>query len=143
MNGLEYIWIVWALLSAFFTATMTIFGRIGIEKVDSTVATTLRVLVMLILLMIISVFSQKIVLINTVDKRAFLFIVLCGASGALSWLFYFLALQACPASKVYALNVLSLAFVMFLATFIGEVITTQMLFGALLLILGALLISWK
>ena len=86
-------WIVYALLSAAFAALVAIFGKIGISKVDTTLATTVRAIVMALFFIIVALILNKEKLIGTIDRHAFLFILLSGLAGAVSWLFYFLALK--------------------------------------------------
>src|SRR3989344_4567152 len=117
-------WIGYALLSAVFAAAVGILGKIGLKDVDSTLATTIRSVVMAVFLLGAATMLQKFSLIKTVSSNTLTFIVFSGIAGALSWLFYFLALKHGPASGVAALDRQSVVFVVILAAlFLGEALT--------------------
>ena len=137
-------WIGYALLSAIFAAAVAILGKIGLKNVDSTLATTIRAVVMAIFLLGIAALLQKFSLLKTVGNQTLTFIIFSGVAGALSWLFYFLALKYGPATGVAALDRLSVVFVVILAAmFLGEALTFKSVSGLVLLVLGALLLVWK
>lgn len=137
-------WIGYALLSAIFAAAVAILGKIGLKNVDSTLATTIRAVVMAIFLLGIAAVLQKFSLLKTVGNQTLTFIIFSGVAGALSWLFYFLALKYGPATGVAALDRLSVVFVVILAAmFLGEALTLKSVSGLVLLVLGALLLVWK
>jgi len=143
-NMKNFHWIILAILSAFFAALVTIFGKIGVKDIDSTLATTIRVLIMTIFLVGVSFFFQKWPLISTISSRPLLFIILSGLAGALSWLFYFLALKFGPAGVVAALDRLSVVFVIFLAAlFLGEGLNFKTVLGIILLISGTILLVFQ
>jgi transporter family protein len=134
-------WILYALLSAGFAAAVAIFGKLGLVGVDSTVATTVRAVVMAVFLTVVVLALQKVSLIKTLDNKALTFIVCSGIAGALSWLFYFLALKTGPATPVAAVDRLSIVFVAILAAlFLGEALTVKTIAGVLLIIGGAVLL---
>lgn len=137
-------WIFFALMSAVTAAGVAIFGKMGIKGVDSTLATTVRSVVMALFLVIVSAVTGKMHLVGTITNRVLLFIVLAGISGALSWLFYFFALRYGPAAGVAALDRLSVVFVLILAAlFLGESLTWKTGLGGLLITFGALFMVWK
>jgi transporter family protein len=137
-------WIVFALLSAVCAALVAIFGKIGVSSVDSTLATSVRAVIMAIFLLVVSISLGKIKLLNTIDSEALMFIVLSGVAGAMSWLFYFFALKYGPATGVVAIDKLSVVFVLILVTlFMGESLTWKSGVGAVLLTIGAILMSLK
>lgn len=137
-------WILFAILSAVFAAAVAIVGKIGIQNIDSTLATTVRAVVMASFLVITSFSLGKAKLLATIDSRAFWFILLSGVAGALSWLCYFVALKTGPATAVAALDRLSVVFVVVLAAlFLGEALTWKTAVGALFLVVGALFMVWK
>jgi transporter family protein len=82
-------WILYALLSAIFASLVAIFGKIGLKDIDSTLATTIRSVVMAGFLFIVSLALQKFSLIKTLNNKVLTFILFSGVAGALSWLFYF------------------------------------------------------
>lgn len=137
-------WIFFALLSAFFAGLVAIFGKIGLKNTDSTLATTIRSLVMAGFLVIVSFFLQKYKSLNTIDERTLNFIILSGIAGALSWLFYFFALKHGPASGVAALDRLSVVFVIVLAAlFLSETLTWKSGLAGILITAGAILMVMK
>lgn len=138
------LWIIFALLSAVLAALVAIFGKIGIAHVDSTLATTVRVVIMAVFLLAVSLALGKLKGIDTIDGKALTFIALSGVAGAASWLFYFLALKLGPASGVAALDRLSVVMVLILAVlFLGEGLTWKSGLGAILVTGGAILMSMR
>ena len=138
------LWIIYALLSAAFAGAVAILGKIGIQNIDSTLATSVRGVVMAVFLVVVSLSLGKAKLLTTIDSKAFTFIVLSGIAGALSWLFYFVALKTGPASAVAALDRLSVVFVVVLAVlFLGESLTLRSGLGVVLLTAGAILMTIK
>ena len=134
--------IIFAILTAVFAALVAIFGKIGISNLDSTLATTVRAIIMAAFLVAVSLLLGKARILSTIDNKAMGFIALSGIAGALSWLFYFFALKHGPASGVAALDRLSVVFVLVLAVlFIGESLTWKSGIGAVLLTAGAILMS--
>ncbi|OHA90960.1 MAG: hypothetical protein A2832_00025 [Candidatus Zambryskibacteria bacterium RIFCSPHIGHO2_01_FULL_44_22b] len=137
-------WILYALLSAVFAAAVAILGKIGLKNVDSTLATTIRAVVMALFLVGAAAVFQKFSLIKTVGSNTLTFIIFSGIAGALSWLFYFFALKYGPASGVAALDRLSVVFVVILAAiFLGEALTAKSALGLLFIVGGALLLVFK
>ncbi len=133
-------WIIFALLSAVTAALVAIFGKIGISGIDSTLATTVRAIIMALFLIIVSLVLGKFELLKTINSKTFTFIILAGIAGALSWLFYFLSLKLGPASGVAALDRLSVVFVLiFSVLFLAEKLTLYKLLGAILITIGAIL----
>lgn len=137
-------WIIFAILSAVFAALVAIFGKIGVSDIDSTLATTVRAFIMAGFLTIVSFALGKFKMIGTIHSKAFLFIVLSGIAGAMSWLFYFFALKRGPLAGVVSLDRLSVIFAVLLAIlFLGENFTWKTILGAVLISAGAILVSIK
>jgi transporter family protein len=133
-------WIIFALLSAITAALVAIFGKIGVSGIDSTLATTVRAIIMALFLIVVSFALGKFELLKTINSKALTFIILAGISGALSWLFYFLVLKLGPASGVAALDRLSVVFVLiFSVLFLAEKLTLYKLLGAIMITIGAIL----
>jgi transporter family protein len=134
-------WIIYALFSAVFAAGVAIFGKLGISKVDSTLATTLRAIIMAVFLLLVTLTFGKFSELNTIDSKALRFIILSGLSGAVSWLFYFLALKTGPATGVATLDRMSLVFVLiFSALFLSEGFTAKTIAAVILMVAGAVLL---
>ena len=133
-------WIIYASLSALFASFVAIFGKIGLKDIDSTLATTVRSVVMALFLVIVSFSFGKFSLLESLNSKALTFIMLSGIAGAISWLFYFLAIKLGPASAVAGIDKTSIVFVFILALiFLGESFTIYKALGALLIAGGALL----
>jgi transporter family protein len=136
-------YIILALLSALTASLVAIFGKLGLKNVDPTIATTIRSLIMAGFLVIVSLFLKKFenFSLNLFTSKDWLLIILAGISGALSWLFYFLALKFGPASHVAVIDRLSLVFVILLSALIlGEVFNLKVFLGMILIVIGAILI---
>lgn len=137
-------WIFYAIGAALFASLVAIFGKLGVKDLDSTLATSVRAVVMAGFLLIVSSFLGKWQLLGTINNKALLFIVLSGVAGALSWLMYFFALSRGPAPGVAALDRLSVVFVLILAIlFFKEGFNWQNILGAALLTVGAVLMVIK
>lgn len=139
-------WIFYALLSAFFAALVAIFAKLGLKEIDTTLATTIRAMIMAAFLIGVSFALKKFsgFSFDSFSSREWLLIVLAGVAGALSWLFYFAAIKYGFASGAAALDRLSIVFVVFLAAlFLGESLGWQAVLGAVLIVAGALLVTFK
>jgi bacterial/archaeal transporter family protein len=139
-------WVGLGLVAALGAAGVAIFGSIGLEKVDTTLATTLRSIIMAVMLVVVTLMTGQLQLIwhgeSNLDSRAWLFITLAGFAGAISWLAYFGALKLGLASRVAALDRLSVAFIFVLSVLIlAERHTWQGWVGLGLLVTGVYLIA--
>jgi transporter family protein len=136
------LWIGYALLAAFFAALVAVLGKVGLKEVDATLATAVRAVVMAGFLVAAALVLGKAGKLGEISQRSFLFIVLSGAAGAASWLFYFLALRDGPATGVAALDRLSVVLVFVLAVvFLGEAFSLKAALGAVLVVAGAILLT--
>ena len=130
-------WIVFALLSAFFAALTSILAKIGIENINSNLATAIRTIVVLIMAWGIVFFSGTHSGITNIHTKIWIFLILSGISTGLSWLFYYKALQLGEASKVVPIDKFSVVISMFMAFFIlKEAITIKTVIGGLFITLG-------
>ncbi|MEK7212618.1 MAG: EamA family transporter [Patescibacteria group bacterium] len=139
-----HMWLFYAFLSAITAALVAIFGKLGLKNLDPTLATTVRSVIMAGFLIITSLLLKKFqgFTLGSLSSRDWLLITLAGISGALSWLFYFVALKTGLATKVVVIDRLSLIFVIILAAmFLGESLGWKTVLGALLMVGGAVLIS--
>ena len=139
-------WVGLGLIAALGAAGVAIFGSLGLEKVNSTLATTLRSIIMAATLIMVTLITGQLQIIwrggSKLDSRAWLFIVLAGLAGAISWLAYFAALRLGLASQVAALDRLSVAFVFVLGMLIlGEQHSWRGWLGLVLLVGGVYLIA--
>lgn len=141
---MKHLWLIYALISAFMASLVAIFGKIGLKNLDANLATTIRSLIMTLFLFIVVLIQGKLKYIDSVltDGKSLFFIFLAGIAGALSWLFYFLALKIGKVSQIVSIDKLSLIFAIFLAFFfLGEKINLMTIFGAILMIVGSIIIS--
>ena len=135
-------WLIFAVLSSVTAALVAIFGKIGLSNVDSTLATSLRAIIMAIAVFGLAFFTGKFSGLAQITGGNMLWIALSGLAGAASWVFYFAALKMGDATKVAAIDRTSIIFVVVLAIiFLGEKLTWLKLVGALLIGLGAFLIT--
>jgi transporter family protein len=137
-------WFLLAVLSAFFAALVSIFAKIGLQNVDSTVATAVRAIVMMLFIVIFVMSIGKGSQLTQFTSKDMGFIILSGIAGALSWLFYFASLKLADASKVAPVDRASVLFVMVLSVlFLGEKITLKTATAAILIFIGILLLAVK
>jgi len=141
---MDYTWLIFAILSAITAALVAIFGKIGLESVDANTATLIRAGIMFAFLVLVIAFTGKIEHFTTIfsNSRALFYITLSGIAGALSWLFYFLALKLGKVSQVVPIDRLSIVFALILAVLIvGEKISLKIGIGAALMVIGAILVA--
>lgn len=141
---MDYLWLIYALLSAITAALVAIFGKIGLQGVDANLATAIRSIVMAVFLVIVVALQGNVKALPTVlaDKKTILFIVISGIAGALSWLFYFLALKHGKVAQVAPIDKLSVVLATILAvTLLGEKISFLNGMGVGLIAIGALLVA--
>jgi transporter family protein len=97
-------WAIYAVLSAFFAALTSILAKIGIENVNSNLATAIRTVVILVLAWGIVFAGGKQQGIYSIGQKSWVFLILSGCATGLSWIFYYRALQLGEASKVIAID---------------------------------------
>ncbi|MBN3217170.1 EamA family transporter [Pectobacterium polaris] len=137
-------WLIYALLSAVCAAMVAIFGKIGLQNLDANTATAIRAVIMALFLVGVVVAQGKLALVSEIvaNKKALLFIVLSGVAGALSWLFYFVALKNGNVAQVAPIDKLSVVFAVVLAVILlGEKISLVAGAGVALISVGALLVA--
>ncbi len=132
--------------SAVSAAFVAIFGKIGLQEVDPTLATIIRGVVMAALLVLAGLAFGKFEGFDPSawSGKAWLFILLAAAAGALSWVLYFMALRAGPASAVAVIDKMSVVIVILAAAaFLGESLTWKTALGTVLTVAGTLLFILK
>jgi transporter family protein len=136
-------WVAWALLSAFFAGITAILAKVGVERVDSNVATAIRTTVIMVLVGAVAFATAPAGALAHPGRRTMLFLTLSGIATGLSWLCYFRALQLGDASRVAPIDKLSVVFAIVLAgLFLHERITWQHVVGGTLIVAGSLVIAW-
>lgn len=137
-------WFAWALLSAVFAALTAIFAKIGLEGVDSDLATLIRTVVILIVLAGFVYFTGKCSNPFDLHPKTWVFLVLSGLATGASWVCYFRALKVGDASKVAPVDKLSLVLVaLFAVLFLGERPVAREWIGILLVGAGIILLALK
>ena len=130
-------WFIFAILSAIFAALTSILAKIGIEGVNSNLATAVRTIVVVLMawLMVFVTGSQNGFM--DISKKSWIFLILSGLATGASWLCYYKALQIGEASKVVPIDKLSIVITVALAfLFLGEQITLKTLIGCCLIVTG-------
>lgn len=134
-------WLVWALLSAFFAGVTAILAKVGVQGVDSNLATAIRTVVIVVFAWAVAL-ATKTQTIASVGRRAWLFLVLSGVATGLSWICYFRALQLGEASRVAPIDKLSVVVAIVLAgIFLHERLTWHHWAGGTLIASGAVLLA--
>ena len=132
-------WFILALLSAIFAALTSILAKVGIEGVNSNLATAIRTVVVVIMAWGMVFITNAQNGIAEISKRSWLFLVLSGLATGASWLCYYKALQTGDASKVVPVDKLSVVITLVLAfVFLHEQYTTKSLIGCILIGIGTL-----
>lgn len=135
-------WFVWALLSAFFAGLTAVLAKVGVEHIDSNLATAIRTVVILIFAWGVA-FVTKNQALSAVGKRTWTFLILSGIATALSWLCYFRALQLGEASQVAPVDKLSVVVAIILAAiFLHEKMTWHHWLGGALIFTGAVVLAY-
>ena len=137
MNGM---WLLLALLSSVFAALTSILAKVGIEGVNSNLATAIRTAVVLVMAwgMVFLTNAQK--GIGQISKKSWIFLILSGLATGASWLCYYKALQMGQASKVVPIDKLSVVITLVLAfVFLHEQFTAKSFIGCILIGAGTLL----
>ena len=132
-------WFVFALLSAVFAALTSILAKVGIEGVNSNLATAIRTVVVVVMAWGMVFLTNTQSGIADISKRSWLFLILSGLATGASWLCYYRALQIGEASKVVPIDKLSVVITLVLAfAFLHEQFTVKSLIGCILIGLGTL-----
>lgn len=133
-------WFVFALLSAVFAALTSILAKVGIEGVNSNLATAIRTVVVLVMAWGMVFVTNTQGGLTDIGKKSWLFLILSGLATGASWLCYYRALQIGEASKVVPIDKLSVVITLVLAfVFLHERFTPKSLIGCLLIGAGTLL----
>lgn len=132
-------WFVFALLSAVFAALTSILAKVGIEGVNSNLATAIRTMVVVVMAWLMVFLTDTQSGIGEIGKKSWVFLILSGLATGASWLCYYKALQIGDASKVVPIDKLSVIITLVLAfTFLHEKFTAKSLLGCILIGAGTL-----
>lgn len=132
-------WILFAILSALFAALTSILAKIGIEGVNSNLATAIRTVVVVVMSWGMVFLTNTQSGITQISKKSWIFLILSGLATGASWLCYYRALQMGEASKVVPIDKLSVVITLLLAfVFLHEQFTVKSLIGCVLIGAGTL-----
>ena len=132
-------WWVFALLSSVFAALTSILAKVGIESVNSNLATAIRTVVVLLMSWLMVFITDAQGSITEISKKSWLFLILSGIATGASWLCYYKALQTGDVSKVVPIDKLSVVLTLIMAfAFLHEKFTPKSLVGCLLITAGTL-----
>jgi len=133
-------WLVFAILAAVFAAATSILAKIGIEGVNSNLATAIRTVVVVAMAWGIVFITHAETGIAEISNKSWLFLILSGLATGASWLCYFYAIKMGEVSKVVPIDKCSLVLTIILAAvFLGEVMTWKTVVGSLLIVAGTLI----
>jgi transporter family protein len=135
-------WMVWALLSAAFAALTAIFAKVGVEHINSDLATFIRTVVILVVLAGILLVRGLWQPLASISSKTYLFLTLSGLATGASWLCYFRALQLGEAARVAPVDKLSIVLVaLFGVLFLGEQLALPNWLGVILIVVGVVMIA--
>ena len=133
-------WAIFALLSAVFAALTSILAKIGIEGVNSNLATAIRTVVVVLMAWDMVFLTKQQGGITEISRKSWIFLILSGLATGASWLCYYRALQIGEASKVVPIDKLSVVITLILAfVFLHEQFTSKSLIGVILITAGTLI----
>ncbi len=132
-------WLVCAILSSVFAALTSILAKVGIDGVNSNLATAIRTLVVLIMAWAMVFLTNNQSGITEIGKKSWIFLILSGLATGASWLCYYKALQMGDASKVVPIDKLSVVITLIMAfVFLHEDFTSKSIIGCILITSGTL-----
>ncbi len=132
-------WFVFALLSAVFAALTSILAKVGIDGINSNLATAIRTMVVVVMAWLMVFITNAQSGITQIGKKSWIFLILSGLATGASWLCYYKALQVGQASKVVPVDKLSVVITLILAfVFLHEEFTVKSIIGCVLIAAGTL-----
>ncbi|MDD6195197.1 MAG: EamA family transporter [Lachnospiraceae bacterium] len=136
-------WLLFALLSAVFAALTSILAKVGIEGVNSNLATAIRTVVVVIMAWGMVFLTHAQTGLASIERKSWIFLILSGLATGASWLCYYKALQLGDASKVVPIDKLSVVITLVLAfVFLHEEFTLKSFIGCVFIGLGTLCMVW-
>lgn len=141
-NIFSFSWFFWALLSAGFAALTALFAKVGVNNIDSDIATFIRTFVILGVIATLLLVRGKFHLSTPLNAHSLLFLILSGISTGASWLCYFRALKLGSAARVAPIDKLSVVFIAILGvTLLGEQLSFKAWLGIICIGLGAIFVA--
>ena len=134
-------WLIYAILTAIFTSTTTIFGKIGLEKINTILSTLIRTFIVFILIWLYVLFTKKYKDYKKLKLNDIKYIILSGLTTGLSWLCYYAALQKGQASLVFPIEKLNIVFtVIFSCILLKEKINKKEIVGLSSIVIGTIIL---
>lgn len=134
-------WMIYAFGSAVFASFTSILGKMGTQNIDSTLATAIRTIVVLLMAWMIVFYQNKQTQIKTINKKSWIFLMLSGITTGLSWLCYYRALKDGIASIVVPIDKLSVVLTLFFSYFVlKEKLSYRSFLGLIIFIIGTLML---
>lgn len=141
MKG-NIMWLLFAILSAVFAAATSILAKVGIDGVDSNLATAIRTIVVLMMAWGMVFMTNSAGGISSITPKSWLFLILSGLATGASWLCYFYAIKIGDVSKVVPIDKCSLILtIIFAVIFLGESFTWKTLAGSIMILCGTLIMT--
>lgn len=135
-------WFIFAILSAVFAALTSILAKVGINNVNSNLATAIRTMVVVLMSWGMVFITNTQSGITEIDRKSWLFLILSGLATGASWLFYYKALQSGDVTKVVTIDKLSVIFTLVFAfVFLHEKFDIKSLVGCILIGAGTLVMA--
>lgn len=135
-------WLLFAVLSSVFAALTSILAKVGIENINSNLATAIRTVVVLVMSWLMVFITDSQGGITQISKKSWLFLILSGLATGASWLCYYRAIQVGDVSKVVPIDKMSVVLTLIMAfTFLHEKFTPKSLVGCLLITAGTLVMA--
>ncbi len=132
-------WFLFALASAIFAALTSVLAKMGIEGINSDLATAIRTSVVLVMAWGIVFIINAQSSISSLDKKSWIFLILSGLCTGASWLFYYKSIQIGQVSKVVAIDKLSIIItIIFSVVLLNEKFSIKSILGAILIVFGSL-----
>lgn len=137
-------WFIWASMSAVFAGLTAVLAKVGVEGVNSNLATAIRTSIVLVFAWLVAIPALRETHLGELSRRTWLFLGLSGLATGLSWMCYFRALQLGQASQVAPVDKLSVVIAILLAVvFLGERLNWRETTGVALIICGVAMLAFK
>lgn len=136
-------WILYSVLTAIFTSTTTIISKIGLNDIDSVLATFIRTVITFIILIFIVIIKKKYVYLKNISKKSMRYVIYSGITNTLSWLFYFASLKDGETSIVFTIEKLSIVVTILLSViFLKEKLNRKQIIGIIIIVIATSLLMF-
>lgn len=136
-------WILYSILTAIFTSTTTIISKIGLNDIDSVLATFIRTVIVFMILMFIVIIKKKYVYLKDISKESLRYVIYSGITNTLSWLFYFASLKDGETSIVFTIEKLSIVVTILLSViFLKEKLNRKQIIGIIIIVIATSLLMF-